>query len=92
MDNSQWTVGGRLLYQVSPKTDIVGQIVRTQLNEEDPTVGDSVFWTGQVAVGHNFSQSLTGRLIYSYQKRDGGVVGNSFEENMVILTIQKQFR
>ena len=75
-----------------PKTDIVGQVVRTQINEEDPTVGDSLFWTARLALGHKVSESLTGRLVYSYENRDGGVVGNSYEENVVVFTIEKQFR
>ena len=92
MTSSQWAVGARLLFQISPKTDIVGQVVRTQINEEDPTVGDSLFWTARLALGHKFSESLTGRLVYSYENRDGGVVGNSYEENVVVFTIEKQFR
>ena len=92
MNSKQWVIGARLLYRVSPRTDILAQVVRTQIEEDDPAVGDSIYWTGRLTMGHKFSESLTGRVAYSYENRDGGVVGNTYEENLVVLTIEKQFR
>lgn len=92
MSSSQWAAGVRLIYQHSPKTDFYAQVVRTELYEEDPTVGDSKFLTARAAVGHKYSESITLRLIYSYQNRDGGIAGNTFSENVAVFTIEKQFR
>ncbi len=92
LNTSRWAVGARMLYQYSPKTDFNLQLVRTQILQEDPAVGDSTFITARASAGHRYSETVTARLVYIYENRDGGVVGNSYSENRVIFTIEKQFR
>ncbi len=92
LDTSRWAVGGRVGYNYSPKTSFSFQVVRTQILQEDPAVGDSTFLTARAAVGHAYSETVSARLVYTYENRDGGVIGNTYSENRVVFTIAKQFR
>lgn len=94
LDTTQWVVGARLLYQYSPKTDLFAQVVRTQIYEKDPAVGDSVFLVAQAGVSHRYSESITGRILYRHdqRQRDTLVAGRSYSENVVVFTIEKQFQ
>jgi hypothetical protein len=48
-------------------------------------------WTGQAQVRHRLTETFEGRLTYQYQDRNSTLAGDSFYENLVMLTLTKYF-
>lgn len=88
---TEWRGGLLLNSDFSAKTvfRVGGVYARVEYN--NPLLGEWDRWSAIAQLRHHFSESWEAVLTYQYQNRASTVVGDSYYENLVMLTVTKYF-
>ena len=88
--NSDFRAGLQFILSLGPKTRVrlAGTYSKYDLGGD---IGNVKLWTGRSDVTYRITDSLTGSLLYQYQKRISDKPGDSYYENLLLLTLSKAF-
>ena len=86
-DRQELRTGVRLAWQPGPKTRIRLSGIYTQLDGGEDR--HTEVWTGRLEIGYHFTDTLLARLVYQYQTRDSTSQEDSYQENLVFLSLTK---
>ena len=82
--------GARISSLLGPRTRLSLAGIYTRIDGGDD-FALSQTWTGRMELAYRFTDTLLGRLLYQYQKRDSNREDDSYYENLVYLTVTKYF-
>ena len=83
--------GVRFTYDLAQRTTLSLGGAYGDFSNTEPDVDDYREWIGRVVVLHNHSTSVQTRLTYQYRDRMSDTRGESYWENLVVLTVTKSF-
>ena len=83
----EFRTGVRLAWQPGPKT----RVRLSGIYSETDGANDRHIevWTGRLELGYHFNDTLLARLVYQYQTRDSNSEEDSYQENLVFLSLTK---
>ena len=85
-DFDQWRFGGRLTYNIGPKTCLRLTAEYNQIDFEQTTQ-----LIGRIELGYNFTDTLLLHLIYQYQQSTSEEPGLNYSENLIFISLTKYF-
>lgn len=89
-DRNEWRTGVRLTLEPGPRTTFRLSGIYTE-RDSNGEFGNRQTWTGRLELTYRFTDTLVSRLLYQYQTRDSNRRTDSYDENLVFLTISKYF-
>ncbi len=88
---TEYRAGARLSYLISPRTDFRATGLYTKRTTDAALGAASDIFTGQLLFTRHHSATLRTELFYQYEQRDSSQAGDSYYENLVVLSIHKTF-
>lgn len=86
-----WRAGGRLTFVPSPKTMIQMMGTYTQHDFDVANAPDSYTWRGAFSIRYKFTPTFETRMQYEYTDRNSTLRGDSYYENLGIISLIKYF-
>ena len=88
---TEWRGGLLLDSHISSKTILRFGAIYSRVKYNNADLGEWDRWSALAQIHYRFSESITAALTYRYQTRKSSVVGDSYDENLVVLTLTKRF-
>ena len=88
-ESDETRFGLRFTYRLAQRTTMRVGAVYNQVDYVNPALADAKVWTARLEFLYRYSQTLEARLTYQYQTRDSDRIGDSYDENVVILSVIK---
>ncbi|MCX6895339.1 MAG: outer membrane beta-barrel protein [Verrucomicrobia bacterium] len=88
---TEWRGGLLLDSHISSKTFLRFGAIYSRVKYNNADLGEWDRWSALAQIHYHFSESLIAALTYRYQTRKSTVVGDSYDENLVVLTLTKRF-
>ncbi len=89
-DRSEWKTGVRFTLEPGPRTTLRLSGIYTD-REFNGNLGHRQTWAGRLELTYHFTDTVVARLLYQYQNRNSNRHGDSFDENLLLLTVTKYF-
>jgi len=86
-DFNQWRLGGRLTFNIGPKT-----CLRLTGEYDSIDFDHTTQLLGRIEFGYNFTDTLLLHLIYQYQQSTSEQSGLNYSENLLFLSLTKYFQ
>jgi uncharacterized protein (PEP-CTERM system associated) len=86
-ERQEFRSGIRLAWQPGPKTRVRLSGTYTELDGGEDR--HTEVWTGRLELGYHFTDTLLARLVYQYQTRSSNREEDTYQENLVFLSLTK---
>jgi protein involved in polysaccharide export with SLBB domain len=87
----EYKAGIRFTYDLARRTTLRLGTVFTRIENENPAAADVDRWSSRAEILYRYTQTVHARLLYQHLIRDSNLPLDSYEENLVILTLTKYF-
>jgi hypothetical protein len=87
----EFRTGVRVGAFLGPRTALRGSGIYSIVDSTNEDFGQRETWTLRLELTYHFTDSLFSRLVYQYQIRDSSRPGDSYDENLVFLSLTKYF-
>lgn len=89
--STEYRAGVRLTYDLGRVADLRATVYYTRLENDAAFRGDYDILTARIEYTHRLGETVQAELTYQYEDRNSSVAGNSYYENLVIMTLRKSF-
>ena len=87
----EWRGGLIFTTDAGAKTSFRFGVLYSRIEYMNSTQGEWNRWTGLLEARHHFTATFEARMTYQYQTRKSSLIGDSYDENLAVLTITKYF-
>ncbi|MFM2081575.1 MAG: hypothetical protein RL380_266 [Verrucomicrobiota bacterium] len=87
----EWRGGILLTTDTSAKTSFRFGVVYASIKYLNSVQGEWDRWTGIAEARHHFTDTFEARVSYQYQTRKSTLIGDSYDENLAVVTLTKYF-
>jgi hypothetical protein len=78
-------------WEVGLRTNLRATLIYSDVNYENPAFTDHTLLTGRLQLNNRTTETITTSLTYQYEQRDSTLAGDSYYENLVLLSVTKSF-
>jgi hypothetical protein len=89
--SQEFRAGSHVVWSVGPRLEITTGIIYTKRTFESPTNPNHTLLTGRLEFRHKTTEKMSTSLLYQYEQRDSLRAGDSYFENLVVLTLTRRF-
>ena len=89
--STEYRAGVRLTYDLGKVADLRGTAYYTRVDNDAALRGNHDDLTARIEYIHRIGQTVQAEVTYQYYERNSSVAGDSYYENLFILTLRKSF-